>query len=276
MRQNRSDTPAAPGPDATPLPWPVAVAVTVLGVAAMALSPLLGLRVGLRAQVAVGTVLLVLPALLALLARPAFLRAATGSGAATLRLLGLAAALGLALWIGSIGLMELQSLVVPPTSEYLELFRRLHQALAPSGPLDAAVSLVVIAVLPGLCEELLVRGALLPSLVRPLGSVGAVAASSILFAAMHMDAIRFLFTLSVGLVLGIVRLRTGSLWPPVAAHVTLNALTFAIAPLVDDPSKAYTPEPLLGVGALALGSACLVPLLRSLRPSPGRPAPGAV
>lgn len=269
MRHDRSDTPSAPGPDARPLPWPVAVAVTILGVAAMALSPLLGLRVGLRAQVAVGTVLLVLPALLALLARPAFLRAAAGSGAATARVLGLACALGLALWVGSIGLMELQSLVAPPTPEYLELFRRLHKALAPSGPLDLLVSLAVIAALPGLCEELLVRGALLPSLVRPLGPAAAVTASSILFAAMHMDAIRFLFTLCVGLVLGIVRLRTASLWPPVVAHVTLNALTFAIAPLVDDPSRAYTPEPLLGAGALALGAVFVPPLLRRLRPAPG-------
>ena len=66
---------------------------------------------------------------------------------------------------------------------------------------------------------------------------------------MHLDLYRFLFTLTIGLVLGVLRLRTGSLWPPIVAHVTLNTLTFLVAPLVDDPSQTtYTPEPLVGVG----------------------------
>ena len=50
---------------------------------------------------------------------------------------------------------------------------------------------------------------------------------------------------------GALRLRTGSLWPPVIAHVTLNALTFSIAPLVDDPARPYTPQPALGLACLA-------------------------
>jgi membrane protease YdiL (CAAX protease family) len=273
MRHDRSVPLEPSAVHAATLPWPAAIAVTLLGVAAMSASPLLGLhRGGLRTQVAVGTLLLAIPALAALAARPAFLRGAVGPWPVASRVLGLAAALGLALWVASVGLMEIQSLVVPPTPEYLELFRRLHHALAPTGPFDAIVSLAVIAALPGLCEELLVRGTLLPSLVRPLGPAGAVIVSSILFAAMHLDAFRFLFTLSVGLVLGIVRLRTGSLWPPVVAHVTLNGLTFLIAPLVDDPSKAYTPEPLLGFGALALGVALSWPLLQRLRPAVPRAA----
>ena len=134
--------------------------------------------------------------------------------------------------------MEMQSLAFPPPPGYLDAFRAIHDALKPTGPLDGTVSLVVIAILPGLCEELVVRGALLPSLVGRLGPGGAVVGSAFLFAAMHADPYRFLFTLTIGLVLGLLRLRTGSLWPPVLAHVTLNALTFAIAPLVDDPVSA--------------------------------------
>ncbi len=273
MLPTGSDSAARPALPARPLPAAAAIAVAILGVLAMTSPPLLGLRLGgLRAQIALGTLLLALPALLALLVRPVFLRAALGPGPLSGRALALSAALGAALWVASVGLIELQSLVVPPAPEYLELFRRLHQALAPSGPIDALVSLLVIAALPGLCEELLVRGALLPALVRPLGPGGAVAASAILFAAMHLDAYRFLFTLSVGVVLGIVRLSTGSLWPSVVAHVMLNTLTFLVAPLVDDPSKPYTPEPLLGFAALAAGTAVAAPLLRRLRPAAPPPA----
>jgi membrane protease YdiL (CAAX protease family) len=164
--------------------------------------------------------------------------------------------------------MEVQSLVSPPSAQYLDQFRALHRALAPTGPLDMLASLAVIAVLPGVCEELVVRGALLPSLVRPLGAGLAVGASALLFAAMHLDAYRFLFTFAVGSVLGVARLATGSLWPPILAHVTLNSLTFALAPLFDDPSQPYKPEPVLGLACLAVGVALTVPVLRGLGRAP--------
>ena len=181
--------------------------------------------------------------------------------------------LGGALWMGSIGLMELQAVLWPPSPEYLEAFRTIHRALAPEGPLDALVSLAVIALLPALAEELVVRGVLLPSLVRPLGPVLAVVASSILFALMH-DPYRYLFTLAVGLVLGALRLRTGSLWPPIVAHATLNTLTFLVAPLVDDPSQTtYEPQPLLGLAFLLAGAAAARPLLRAFRSVDGSKGP---
>lgn len=253
-----------------------AVVVTVLGVAAMfasaVLAARLGLGLGLRAQIALGTVLLALPPFLALLARPPARAAALGSAPLTRRAAVLSTVLGAALWVGSLGLMEVQSALSPPTEQYLDTFRALHRALAPSGALDLVVSLAVIAVLPGLCEELVIRGTLLPSLVGPLGPAAAVGASALVFAAMHLDAYRFLFTLAVGLVFGAVRLATASLWPSVLAHVTLNALTFAIAPLVDDPSQPYTPEPVLGLACLAAGIAVGVPVARALRRRPAPPA----
>ena len=250
-----------------------ALVVTCLGVAAMfLLAPRIGLGLGLRGQIAFGTVLLAVPALGALVVRPPAWRAALGQGVVAERTAALSTLLGAALWVGSIGLMEMQSLAAPPPPRYLEAFRAIHSALTPTGPLDTLVSLAVIAVLPGLCEELVVRGVLLPSLVRPLGPAGAVVSSALLFAAMHLDPYRFLFTLTVGLVLGVLRLRTGSLWPPVFAHVTLNALTFAIAPLVDDPSQPYTPQPALGLACLVAGAAVAWPLLRALGRGPDRTA----
>jgi len=263
----------------TPRPFPafVALGVTLAGVAAMfgsgLLAPRLGL--GLRGQIAFGTVLLAVPALAAFAARPSAWHAALGPAVVGHRTAVLATLLGAASWVGSIGLMEIQSLALPPPPEYLEAFRAIHEALKPSGPLDGTVSLVVIAILPGLCEELVVRGALLPSLVGRLGPGGAIVGSAFLFAAMHADPYRFLFTLAIGLVLGLLRLRTGSLWPPVLAHVTLNALTFAIAPLVDDPSQPYTPQPALGLLFLAAGAAVAAPLLRELGRESVPPAPPA-
>jgi membrane protease YdiL (CAAX protease family) len=168
--------------------------------------------------------------------------------------------------------MEMQSLAFPPAEETLELFRRIHAALAPSGPFDVLVSLVIIAVLPAACEELVLRGGLLPSLAARLGALPAVVITAVVFALIHGDVIRLLFTFVLGVVLGLLRLGTRSLWPPVIVHVTLNALTFAIAPLVDDPSQPYTPQPALGLACLVVGVALTLPLLRALRRKPAPPA----
>jgi len=229
------------------------------------------LHLTLRAQVALGTIALALPAVAALLLVPPSRDAALGLPLSP-RTAGLSLALGAALWVGSVGLMEVQSLVKPPPPEYLELFRRLHHALAPTGPLDGLLSLIVIAVLPALCEELVVRGLLLPSIVKHVGSAAAVAATAMLFALMHLDPYRFLFTFVLGLVFGVLRLRAGSLWPSVLAHLALNALTFLVAPYVDDGSTAYTPQPVLGFACLAAGAAMAFPLLRALRPPRARQA----
>jgi membrane protease YdiL (CAAX protease family) len=233
----------------------------------MLLAGLLGPRLGLgiRAQIGLGSVLLAAPAVLAVAARRVPWPSTLALRGLTAPVLGLSVLLGGALWLASIGLMELQSLAFPPPPAYLEAFRDIHRALAPDGPLDALVSVGVIALLPGVGEEVVMRGVLLPALVAPLGPLGAVVVSAGLFALIHFDPYRFLFTLTIGLVLGALRLRTGSLWPPVIAHVTLNTLTFLIAPLVDDPNQTvYTPQPLLGVGFLLAGAALTVPLLRAL------------
>lgn len=294
------------------LPPALALLVAVAGVLAMIVGgtalaswPVLGFR----AQIALGSALLALPAVAAVaLLRPRSWRATLALGGLSSRAVGLSVLLGSALWVLSIGLMELQATVWPPSPEYLETFRAIHRALKPSGALDALVSVAVIAVGPGVFEEVVIRGLLLPSLRTPssraatvfvsalipaailqdplqsglviaaglvlgvlvggLGQAGAVAASAVLFAAMHADLYRFLFTFAVGVVLGALRLRAGSLWPPILAHATLNTLTFLIAPLVDDPTQTvYTPQPLLGAAALVAGTAVMLPLLRALRPS---------
>jgi membrane protease YdiL (CAAX protease family) len=273
MCPDRSDRPAALAPV-------TAVALTLLGAAALVgggvlLGPRLGL--GLRAQIALGSLLLALPCVVAVpLARPHSWRKVLGLEALGSSPLVLSALLGGALWVASIGLMELQSLVLPPPPEYLNAFRAIHAALAPDGVLDGLVSVTVIALLPGAGEELVMRGVLLPALVAPLGPAAAVGGSALLFAFIHLDAYRFAFTLVIGVVLGVVRLRTGSLWPPIVAHVTLNTLTFLVAPLVDDPTQTtYTPQPLLGVACLLVGTALVVPLLRALRRSVDSPQPRA-
>ena len=263
-----------------PFPLAAAIAVTAAGIAAMvgggtALALRSGL--GLRAQIAIGTLALALPAVAVLLLRPDLWPAVRGARQAARRTIGLSVLLGVALWVGSAGLMEVQSLIALPPPAYLDAFRAIHQALAPSGPWDALVSVLVIAVLPGVCEELVVRGVFLPSLAHSLGGARgawvAVLVSALLFGAIHLDPFRFLFTFALGVVFGFLRLRAGSLWPSVCAHASLNTLTFVVAPFVDDPTKPYTPSPAFGAAFLLAGVAVTWPLLQALGRSVDSPAP---
>ena len=252
---------------APPLSLVLGTTLTLVGIGAMVYAPALvsPAVVGFRGFLAICEALLPLPALLYLAA----------SGAPVWRTLALAplrwsavawcALLGAALWLASLGLLELQNTVWPVPPEYIAAFRRIHDLLYPRDAKDALVSLAAIALIPAACEEAATRGVLLPSLRTALSPPMSIGLSAAVFALMHLDPYRTLFTFSVGLALGAVRLRTQSLWPSLIAHASLNALTFAAAPFLDDPNQPLPdPQPLLGLALLAAGSWATMLLWRRL------------
>jgi membrane protease YdiL (CAAX protease family) len=171
--------------------------------------------------------------------------------------------LGATLWVASVGLLGLQSLIWPPDPAYIEVFRKLLETLRPRGPLDVFVSVAAIAVVPALCEEMLLRGILLPPLARAMGAFGGVLTSALLFATIHWDLYRFPFTFAMGLALGAVRLRTASLTPGVLSHALLNTITFAVAPFIGE--KDDDVSPLLAAALLAVGVSLSLLIVRALR-----------
>ena len=278
----------APAPDPNNAPWmgtggsgrqratippPLALAAVVVGMLAMPAVTVLLLPRGMRTALVASELVLVTPGLLALLAY----RIAPVPGL-SLRPLDRRTALlvvgaGGSLWLASLGLLELQYAVWSPPPGYLEAFRRLHEALRPAHTLDAIASIVAIGIVPALCEEVLVRGIVLPSLLRATRPAAAVIVSAMVFAFIHLDPYRTLFTLVLGLALGVLRLRTGSLLACMVAHAVLNTITFAAAPFTDDPSQGLPdPRPALGLALLLAGSAATVVVVR-LMPSLTRPGP---
>lgn len=97
----------------------------------------------------------------------------------------------------------------------------------------AALFLFNTIILAPVTEEVLFRGFLLPSWSRSwLGPVGAVAATSVIFAAMHIqyDVCGMVAVGLASCVYGWLRLRSGSLLPPILAHCVGNAIaTFGFA-----------------------------------------------
>jgi membrane protease YdiL (CAAX protease family) len=98
--------------------------------------------------------------------------------------------------------------------------------------------LLASAVVPALCEELLHRGLLLPGLVAWLGRAGGVIAGAALFAVIHIEPARMASTFVIGVLAGVLALRTRSLWPVIAFHLVNNASALLVATSDGDPVTA--------------------------------------
>ena len=96
--------------------------------------------------------------------------------------------------------------------------------------------LLLIAVLPGVAEELLFRGYLQSRLLERFPPRTAIAVSAFIFAAAHIDPTHAIGVLPLGLWLGLVAWRTGCVWPAILCHIANNA--FAVVLTATQPAGA--------------------------------------
>jgi sodium transport system permease protein len=133
-----------------------------------------------------------------------------------------AAAIGLAAPVLNVALVRLLDLNIQ--SEEMERINREMSAFVEASPVVAAL---VFGVLPAVCEELFFRGFVLSGLSSAFRGRGAearaVVLSSVLFAVFHIFPEKWLPTFLVGLLLGFLAIRTGSIWPGMLAHAINNA-----------------------------------------------------
>ena len=179
----------------------------------------------------------------------------------------LGAASGLALFLVAGAIMSLTIRVVP--RGWVDSFDVTH-LFEGSGAHRLGMALAASLLAP-LAEEIAFRGYLLSALRTHLRPGAAIVGSSVLFACMHMDPVRFPAVLFLGLVLGWLAWRSGSIWPAVAAHAVNNALGSALAAGGSSDPRAEGP---LGatLALLALGLAALAPLLLAwIRATPAPP-----
>ncbi|MCA0301532.1 MAG: CPBP family intramembrane metalloprotease [Proteobacteria bacterium] len=100
-------------------------------------------------------------------------------------------------------------------------------------PAMFTASLLVMAVLAPLAEEVVFRGLLYGWLDARWGATVAWAASSLLFAAAHFEPAHIILVLPLGLWFGFLRLRSGSLWPSLVAHVVNNGMAVVAGALAE-------------------------------------------
>ena len=80
---------------------------------------------------------------------------------------------------------------------------------------------LVLSVFAGICEEVLFRGAIMPSM-ESHGLVPAIVFSSILFALFHVSFLSLISTFVLGMVMAVVVIKTGSLWAGILYHMLNN------------------------------------------------------
>ena len=126
------------------------------------------------------------------------------------------------------------------------------------GDRPLALTLLLIAVLPALCEELLFRGALMGMLRGVMGDRSRVILVAVLFGLLHLSLVRSLPTATLGVVLGMLVVWTGSLWPAVLAHGLNNSLAVTMAHFEVAPENHMLP-------LVLVSSALCITLLYLLR-----------
>lgn len=94
-------------------------------------------------------------------------------------------------------------------------------------PLFAVLGFLGVAVLTPLWEELFFRGIVLGAAHRRFGRSIAVMLSAAFFAAVHGVPILLPYLVTLGLILGFLRVFHGNIWAPLAMHVSINAIASA-------------------------------------------------
>lgn len=151
------------------------------------------------------------------------------------------------------------------------VLKGLFQDLAAfDGAGDFLILLFVVAVVPSVCEEILFRGFVHAGLLREFESAPkAIVLGALVFAGFHLNPWRFSVLLAIGLFLGFLVHRTGSLVPAMLAHGLNNALSLGLAGMDEEAQAFLLHSPWVHAGSAACLAAAALLLRRGPRWSPG-------
>jgi sodium transport system permease protein len=91
------------------------------------------------------------------------------------------------------------------------------------------IKVIVIGFLAGVCEEILFRGPIQCSMLRRIPAWAAILFTALLFAGMHLDVHGFPLRTLLGMLLGWIVWRTGSIYPAMLAHGLYDISSLAMA-----------------------------------------------
>ncbi len=118
-----------------------------------------------------------------------------------------------------------QQIPIPEWAQRMESSAEgmLQGLLTMESPWELAFNLLIVAVLPGIGEELVFRGIVQQQLRRAMGNaIPAIWITAIIFSAIHLQFEGFIPRLVLGAALGYLFYWTRNLWIPVIAHFFFN------------------------------------------------------
>lgn len=121
-------------------------------------------------------------------------------------------------------------------------FEFLRRYLTADTPLGWLMVFLVGALVPAVCEEVTFRGLIQTGLRRSYGARHAVVWSGFLFALLHLNPWNFLGLWFLGVFLGYLRERTGSIRPAIILHMLNNAFALIVFSLQDEETWMHPPE----------------------------------
>lgn len=166
------------------------------------------------------------------------------------------AALSVAVFSQYPRLVQLLEVLQPLVQE----LRAVHQGFKSTREL--LPHLLVYALLPALCEEIAFRGYMLTGLMRRFRPRTAIILCGFLFALFHLNVFQFLPAFFLGVVLGLMTVRSKSLVPAILFHFLHNSVLLLSIYFAPDIRK-YIPETVLALTPWLTG-ACLAVALSLL------------
>ncbi|MFH0980663.1 MAG: ABC transporter permease subunit/CPBP intramembrane protease [Planctomycetota bacterium] len=138
--------------------------------------------------------------------------------------------IGLTVWVPLRELFLLQTKVLPLPPQVLEAETSFNAALASLSPW---LALLMIAVIPGTCEELFFRGFLMSGLRSAAPKWTAIFVTACVFGIFHWYFFKIPLTVLLGIVLSYLCWQAGSIGPAVVAHVLHNGFVVVRTRLPD-------------------------------------------
>jgi hypothetical protein len=118
--------------------------------------------------------------------------------------------------------------------------------------IELLFTLLVVAIIPGIGEELLFRGILQKIFLDHMKPYCAIALSSFIFAALHLDPTGIATKWLIGFALGIIYYRTKNIWISIIIHICNNAVPVLLLSL-SQKSIRDIPSDKVGSSILIVG-----------------------
>ncbi len=119
------------------------------------------------------------------------------------------------------------SLFNVPLGRYAEIAELILQA-------HIAIVIVTVAIIPGICEEIIFRGIIQPVTVRGSGPVSGIVYTAAMFGIVHLVPVQIFAGFFFGIVFGYVCYRAGSVLPAIISHIAANAIVALVGRVGSD------------------------------------------